>query len=241
MTWHEIEKHLKNVNDNIIISVGTCEQHGYHLPLGTDIFIAEYFADILSEKTGAIVAPTLNYGVNLPCDIHFAGTTSISAEILRETILSIINWWEQQGVVHFAILTCHGDPFHLQALQIKADNIKLIDISDIDYSDILEKQATIRHACEAETSIVLQLFPEKVKADKIQEFDIDSNNFKKYLFHEDKGMPKGYVGSLGFPSFGTKEKGICIVNSMIDKTINEGVEFLKASTKLADRQISTEK
>jgi creatinine amidohydrolase len=66
MTWNEVEKHISEVIDNLIIPVGTCEQHGYHLPLGNDTFIVEYMANILSERTNALVAPTINYGVNLP-------------------------------------------------------------------------------------------------------------------------------------------------------------------------------
>jgi len=69
MTWNEVEKHISEVNDNLIIPVGTCEQHGYHLPLGNDTFIVEYMASVLSERTNALVAPTINYGVNLPSDM----------------------------------------------------------------------------------------------------------------------------------------------------------------------------
>lgn len=89
MTWHEVKKHISEVNDNLIIPVATCEQHGNHLPLGNDTFIAEYMADILSERTKALVAPTINYGVNLPCDVHLAGTTSIKPETLREMIVKL--------------------------------------------------------------------------------------------------------------------------------------------------------
>ena len=159
MTWKEVEKYISEVNDNLIIPVGTCEQHGYHLPLGNDIFIVEYMANVLSEKTNALVAPTLNYGVNLPCDVHLAGTTSIKPETLQEIIVSITDWWRQQGFKHFLLLTYHGDPFHIQAMDKISNNIKLYDISEIEYSDILEKQSSIRHACEAETSVALFLYP----------------------------------------------------------------------------------
>jgi creatinine amidohydrolase/Fe(II)-dependent formamide hydrolase-like protein len=43
MTWKEVEKYISEVNDNLIIPVGTCEQHGYHLPLGNDIFCTIFF------------------------------------------------------------------------------------------------------------------------------------------------------------------------------------------------------
>jgi len=64
MTYIEVERYLEN-NNGIIIPIGTCEQHGAHLPLNNDILGVEYFAKVMSEKTGLLVAPTVNYGVNL--------------------------------------------------------------------------------------------------------------------------------------------------------------------------------
>jgi len=229
MTWNEVEKYILKVNDNLIIPVGTCEQHGYHLPLGNDIFIAEYMASVLSEKSNAMIAPTLNYGVNLPCDVHLAGTTSIKAETLKEIILSITDWWRQQGIKHFLLLTYHGDPFHIQAMKNISDDIILYDVSEIEYSDILEKQSSIRHACEAETSVALFLYPEKVKMELIREHDIKFDDFKKYLFHEERNLPQGYVGNLGYPSVATEEKGGNILNRMINKAVNECLDFIKSS------------
>ena len=229
MTWKEVEKYISEVNDNLIIPVGTCEQHGYHLPLGNDIFIVEYMANVLSEKTNALVAPTLNYGVNLPCDVHLAGTTSIKPETLKEIIVSITDWWRQQGFKHFLLLTFHGDPFHIQAMENISDDIKLYETYEIEYSDILEKQSAFRHACEAETSIALFLYPEKVKMESVREHDILFDDFKKYLFHEETDLPEGYVGNLGYPSLATKDKGSKIINRMIDRMTNECYDFLKPS------------
>jgi len=229
MTWNEVKNYISEVNDNLIIPVGTCEQHGYHLPLGNDTFVAEYMANILSEKTKALVAPAINYGVNLPCDVHLAGTTSIKPETLREIIVSITCWWRQQGFKHFLLLTYHGDPFHLHAMEKISDNIRLYDLSEIEYSDILEKQSFIRHACEGETSVALFLYPDKVKMESVQEHDIPFDDFRKYLYHEDSNLPEGYVGSLGYPSFAEKDKGSRILSRMIDRMLSECRDFLKPS------------
>lgn len=51
MTFDEVKEYLKS-NNTPIVPIGTCEQHGCHLPLNNDILITEYFADLLSEKTG---------------------------------------------------------------------------------------------------------------------------------------------------------------------------------------------
>jgi len=63
--------------------------------------------------------------------------------------------------------------------------------------------------------------------DLVREHDISFEDFKKYLFHEESSLPEGYVGSLGYPSFATKDKGRKIIDRMIDKMIEECYNFLQ--------------
>ena len=199
----------------------TREQHGAHLPLNHDILVSEYLAGQLAKHEGLLVAPTLNYGVNLPCDMTFAGSASITPRILKEMLVSITTWWNAQGFEEFILLSYHGDPFHEQALEELGAGIYLLTPHEIDYLDILEKQETIRHACEAETSVALYLHPEKVRMNEIKEHDIVFSEFKPYLYHEKTDKPKGYVGALGYPSAATAEKGEKIVVRMIEKLLAE--------------------
>jgi creatinine amidohydrolase len=74
LSWNEAKEYFDKTSQTLIIPVGTCEQHGYHLPLNNDILVVEYLADVLSRRTGALIAPTINYGVNLPCDRTLSGT-----------------------------------------------------------------------------------------------------------------------------------------------------------------------
>lgn len=219
-TYSEIKEILKT-NKNLIIPIGTCEQHGPHLPLNIDILCAEYFANLLSGITGCLIAPTINYGVNLPCDRTFAGTASITETTLKNTILELIDWWRAQGFEKFILLNFHGDPYHLSALKDIAEDVYLIEPYEISYENILNKQTTMRHACEAETSIAMYLFPEHVRVSSIIEMDIECDRFREYLFHENNNQPDGYNGCLGFPKSATAEKGKKLVNKMKDRTINE--------------------
>lgn len=225
MTWIEVKEYLLNKNC-LIIPVGTCEQHGYHLPLNHDILCVEYFATLLSNNTGILVAPTINYGINLPCDISFCGTTSITYEILHNTIQTITDWWRSQGFNKFILLTFHGDPFHIKAMSDLSDDTLLIELYEIEYEDILEKQITMKHACEAETSVALYLHPDKVREKVICNQDIPFELFNEYLFHEKTTKPENYIGSLGYPSYASKEKGVKIVTRMVDKMISETKNFL---------------
>lgn len=223
-TYEEVREYLK-INRNLIIPVGTCEQHGPHLPLDNDILCAEYLAEELSKATGCLVAPTINYGVNLPCDKSFAGTTSISKETLRRLVTEIIDWWQSQGFEQFFILGFHGDPFHIEALSDISENVHLIEPYEIDYTDILDKQATMRHACEAETSVALYLYPEKVRINAMKEKDIVFVDFREYLFHEKSDSPDGYIGCLGYPKSATADKGKIIVERMIEKAKSEYYKY----------------
>lgn len=142
-------------------------------------------------------------------------------------MLIITDWWRQQGFKRFLLLTYHGDPFHVKAMENISDDIKLFDLSEVKNLDILEKQSSIRHACEAESSVALFLYPEKVKMESVREHDIPFEDFKKYLFHEESSLPEGYVGNLGYPFYATKVKGRIIISRMIDRMVNECYDFLR--------------
>lgn len=179
----------------------------------------------MSEATGSLIAPTINYGVNLPCDRSMPGTTSISEHTLRQLVLEITDWWRFQGFLRFFLLTFHGDPFHIKALSDISDDIFLIETYEVEYTDVLEKQSTMRHACEAETSIALYLYPDKVRMSAIEEHDIVFEDFKDYLFHERKDLPKGYIGCLGYPKAATAKKGEILVKRILDYTLKEYYKY----------------
>lgn len=105
----------------------------------------------------------------------------------------------------------HGDPFHEEALERAGEDIYVLKPYEVEYGDILEKQETVRHACEGESSEILYLHPDRVRRDRIGDRDIPFSEFKSYLYHEKETPPENYNGSLGFPSFASAEKGKRIV------------------------------
>src|SRR5207244_13286523 len=60
----------------LLVPVGTCEQHGPHLPLGCDTIIVERLADDLSGALEILRAPTIEYGVNTATNRPFPGNAS---------------------------------------------------------------------------------------------------------------------------------------------------------------------
>lgn len=207
LSWPEIKNYLES-DQRLIIPVGTCEQHGEHLPLNTDTLVTEKIADFLSNETGIIIAPTISYGVNLPCDRRFFGTTNVSESLLRQFLSSVIVWWKEQGFTKFYVISAHGDPVHLKALR-EADPVSIcvLDLYDFDIKGILTKQENIKHACEGETSVMMHLYPEKVRKENIKDFETPFEIFKDYLSHERTEPIKDSPGCQGYPSFANPDKG----------------------------------
>ena len=152
LKYTEIQEYLKK-RDSLLIPIGTCEQHGLHLPLCTDTIVAERMCDEISEKHGILVAPTVNYGVNLPLDNKLmTGTTGISYEILMDTLKSITGYWKMQGFKHFFAVSCHGDIFHIKALNDSDETVEVIETYEVEQENLLEKQVCTRHAERQERS-----------------------------------------------------------------------------------------
>ena len=220
LKYTEIKKYLEN-NDSLLIPVGTCEQHGLHLPLCTDTIVAERMCDEISEKYGILVAPTINYGVNLPLDNKImTGTTGITYEMLKDTLKSITEYWKMQGFKHFFVVSCHGDIFHIKALKDSNDCVEVIETYEVEQKDLLEKQVCTRHACESETSVMLYLYPELVDMNIAKDFDISIETFMPYLEHKVDTPINGYIGNAGYSTLATKEKGKIIYERMMQNLEN---------------------
>src|SRR5690242_18037544 len=74
----------------LIIPVGSCEQHGPHLPIGCTTIIAERLADDLSATTGVLRAPTVEYGVNTPEERDFPGNASMRKKTLHRMLNDLL-------------------------------------------------------------------------------------------------------------------------------------------------------
>ena len=219
LTWQEVGEYVKT-NTKLIIPAGTCEQHGPHLPLGTDTWVSEKVASDISEQTSILVAPTINYGVNLPTDHVFYGTNSTTEESLKELARNMLSWWRQQGFTHFYFLSAHGDPFHIRALSEANASAQVIELYDFEMADLLDKQEFTRHADEAETSVMMHLFPDHVRRDKIEDFWTEPEQFMEYLFHKNPEAIQGSNGVQGYPSAASAEKGALLYGRMIQNALS---------------------
>ena len=193
----------------LIVPVGTCEQHGPHLPLGCDTIIVEHLADDLSAEFGVLRAPTLEYGVNVVTERGFAGNASLRRKTLHRTLNDLLDTWESTGIREFILITAHEHDPHLEAMatvKTSGARVRVVDIFGMDMRELLQGQTEPMHGDEVDTSLMLYLAPELVRLELAQDYMMSREELRRYR----RGwlrIPKGSPGSIGRPRLASRDKG----------------------------------
>jgi len=106
LNWVEAEEYFRK-NDIILLSVGSIECHGKHLPLGTDTLIPTKLLDLIEPQTDVAIAPIIPYGA---CDSQtdYPGTVSLGVDTLYEVFAKLTEGYMRHGVRRFCVLNDHG-------------------------------------------------------------------------------------------------------------------------------------
>ena len=105
LNWMDVEAYLKQ-DDRIMLILGSCEQHAT-LSLLTDIRIPQALADSASQRTGVLVAPSLNFGCS-PYFLAYPGTISLRVSTLTAAVEDIVRSLHGQGFRRILVLNGHG-------------------------------------------------------------------------------------------------------------------------------------
>ncbi len=203
----------------LIVPVGTCEQHGPHLPLGCDTIIVERLADEFSGEFGVLRAPTLEFGVNVETERSFFGNASLRRKTLHRALNDLLDTWEASGIREFILLTAHEHDPHLEALATVTTaeaRVRVIDIFGMDFHDLLEGQSEPMHGDEVDTSLMLFLAPELVRMDVAEDYMMSREELRRYR----RGwlrIPRGSSGSIGRPSLASAEKGRLLYERIVSR------------------------
>lgn len=217
LSWIDAAAHIAR-DPRLIIPVGALEQHGAHLPLGSNVLIARRLATDLSEEFGVLRAPAFPYGVNVPTDRAFAGAASLGKKVLHRALNDLLACWEEQGLREFILITAHRHEPHLESLAALVTDearVRVVEAWDVDVSDLLTEQRGPGHAGEAETSLMLHLFPDLVRMERARDFELPATELKRYLRGGLPAPPPGGTGSVGLPSAATADKGRAIYDRIL--------------------------
>ncbi len=177
-TWTELRDLLAQPNPcALILPTGSTEAHGPHLPLSTDVIIAEEMAVRAARRLegrgeAALVLPPVAYSVT-DFSEGFAGSISIRVEtataLLRDILLSLI----RQGFRRIAIANAHLEPAHISTLRAACEGVKIEAGVEIAFPDVTRRrwaqmlteefQSGACHAGQYESSLVMSARPDLVR------------------------------------------------------------------------------
>jgi creatinine amidohydrolase len=225
LTSPDIKSAIERGMDTVVFAVGSNEQHGPCLPVGTDAMFGERLAFLVAQKLGkALKGPTINIG----CSDHhmkFVGTISLRKETLQNVVKDYCASLAQHGFRRIVILPSHGGNFAplgeiTEELQQAHPDVKILVYSDLlGFVDIMHKtsekfgiskEESGAHAGESEVSLILWIRGDLVKTERFPEAtgylgDITENETEK-IFNDGIGALSP-IGVLGSPSKASSEHG----------------------------------
>ncbi|UCH89187.1 MAG: creatininase family protein [Thermoplasmata archaeon] len=222
LTMIEFDDYMKKTTPPVVVvPIGAVEEHGAHLPLGTDTFQPLYVIEKLAERMDILVAPPVYYGL---CNStrNFPGTISIRFETLYNLVLDILKELVRHGAKRIVVLSGHAGRPHMAALKEAAQDVvraepelKLMVLSDYDIVYELcgqEFEPDDGHAGDIETSRIMAIRPELVKGSG----ERSKPEFPPFriLAHPEKYFPSGIMGD---PSAANAQKGIKLNDYVVDQ------------------------
>ncbi len=113
----------------VLLPVGSLEEHGPHLPLGTDTLHALEVARRVAALQPVIVAPPLFYGLCRSTREH-PGTVSLQGDTLRALIRDLGREFHRQGLRRLVLISGHAGGTHISAL-LEAGESLLEELPDL--------------------------------------------------------------------------------------------------------------
>ncbi|MCD6507609.1 creatininase family protein [Candidatus Poribacteria bacterium] len=226
-SWEEVAEADVEI---AILPIGSIEQHGRHLPLGTDWLIADRWAKELGERLNAYVLPALPYG-NSQEHMGFPGTITLRPQTLALVIEDIILSLRHHGIKKVVVLSAHGGNWVIKPT-IRDLNFRYSDMTIIWADGALpgerERIPEDIHSGRGETSTMLYFHPELVKMERAEDFTPDvGQEYNDYVGFDRTTR----CGVWGKPSEASEEIG----QENMEARVERQVRYIKATFEKLER------
>jgi len=206
-----------------VLPVGATEQHGPHLPVGTDTLIASAFAEGLARRLDAYLLPP----VAIACSMEHResrATVYLRPETLSAVVRDVADSLDRSGFRRLVVVSGHGGNWVLKpavreinrTAAIRVLLLQTMTVAAGKLSGVLAHPQGDVHAGEKETSLILHLHPECVGP--LPEGSHAGRYPQDFLDYFDIGRLTG-EGVWGFPADATAEKGARVLETYLDAAL----------------------
>ena len=213
--WPELQDALTARPTEVgLLPVGAIEQHGPHLPTGTDTLIATAVCERAAELVGGVVLPAVPVGVSYGHGVDLPGTLSLSPALLAEVLKAHVTWAAASGLRRVLIVNAHlgntatigtaTDWLRLYAPEVRVGSVDWWAADEALLGEVTADGGDI-HANRAETSMVLAIAPHLVHRDRMADADDEDRTADLVFRYTAPSLSTN--GVTGRPSEATAELG----------------------------------
>lgn len=228
-TYEEVDEVGRREGSILVLPVGSIEQHGHHLPVGTDTILVSEVANLVADRVSGsvplLVAPPVWTG-HSPHHLPFGGTLSLSDDTLRQVLVETADAALENGFDAILLLNGHGGNASLISTttsaigsdhpDVEVLGLTYFELADSFIDEIRESDVGgMAHGGEFETSLMLHLRPELVREDELEGTYMDEpyeQGTKDLLSGGPLSVYRTFdeyseSGAIGDPALATAEKG----------------------------------
>jgi creatinine amidohydrolase len=237
MTWPEVREEIAKGRTTVVVPFGAVEQHGPHLPLGTDAIFGDEIGLAVAERLDAFLAPTVRVGFSRH-HMAFAGTLTVDEGAFQAVAGQIVRALAEHGFQRIVLLPTHGGNFRPLGGAVSGlapmDGVKVITFPDVGMllNAILPVASEMGltpaeggvHAGEWETSMMLALRPELVRMERAEEGYVGDLATGVQRFFNEGVHVLAENGIFGDPRRASAEAGRKYIQNIVDivvRTVEE--------------------
>jgi creatinine amidohydrolase len=156
----------------IIVGIGSIEQHGPHLPLGTDSLYAQNIIHEVAKRTNSVCIQPCWPGYS-PHHMGFKGTVTLDEDTLLAVLMDVVDSLSEHGIKRFLLVNAHGGNRNIVSLAVQLSkrysNVMIASPTGPNDTDLAKKIKERRgrhwdvHSGPTETSYAMLLFPELIE------------------------------------------------------------------------------
>ena len=226
LTWEEV-RDLGRARPVAVWPVGALEAHGPHLPLATDVIIAEAMAragaaQLAAQGLDVLFLPPLAYTA-APFAEDFPGTLSATPAAIATLVTDIADSVDRMGARALVIANAHLDPTHLAALHAGVERCREAGGMSVAFPDLTQRPWAPRlgdefrsgacHAGRFESSVVLAARPDLVRDDIRRTLSANPNSLVTAIRDGKRSFAEagGDRAYFGWPADASAEEGRSLI------------------------------